>query len=116
MVLQPIDGSRNISSPNGVLPPAAALARQAGACFTIEDWHNFGADYDPTLMAWYRNFNAAWPSLKAHYGDRFKRMFDYYLLVCAGSFRSRENHLWQVVLSAGGLDGGYRTPRWSPTK
>ena len=102
--------------PNGVLPPAAALARQAGACFTIEDWHNFGADYDPTLMAWYRNFNAAWPSLKAHYGDRFKRMFDYYLLVCAGSFRSRENHLWQVVLSAGGLDGGYRTPRWSPTK
>ena len=102
--------------PNGVLPPAAALARQAGACFTIEDWHNFGADYDPTLMAWYRNFNAAWPSLKAHYGERFKRMFDYYLLVCAGSFRSRENHLWQVVLSAGGLDGGYRAPRWSPTK
>ena len=45
---------------------------------------------------------------------RFKRMFDYYLLVCAGSFRSRENHLWQLVLSAGGLDGGYRPPRWSP--
>ena len=91
------------------------MARQAGAFFTIEDWHNFGADYDPTLMAWYRNFNDAWPELKAHYGDRFKRMFDYYLLVCAGSFRSRENHLWQLVLSAEGLDGGYRTPRWSPT-
>ena len=24
----------------------------------MEDWHNFGADYDKTLMAWYANFNA----------------------------------------------------------
>ena len=24
--------------------------------FTMEDWHNFGADYDKTLMAWHKNF------------------------------------------------------------
>ena len=99
--------------PNGVLPPAPTLAEYAGAFFSIEDWHNFGADYDPTLMAWYQNFNDAWPTLKDHYGERFKRMFDYYLLVCAGSFRSRENHLWQLVLSVGGITGGYRAPRWT---
>ena len=99
--------------PNGVLPPAPTLAEHAGAFFSIEDWHNFGADYDPTLMAWYQNFNDAWPTLKDHYGERFKRMYDYYLLVCAGSFRSRENHLWQLVLSVGGITGGYRAPRWT---
>ena len=99
--------------PNGVLPPAPTLAEHAAAFFSIEDWHNFGADYDPTLMAWYQNFNDAWPTLKDHYGERFKRMFDYYLLVCAGSFRSRENHLWQLVLSVGGITGGYRAPRWT---
>ncbi|MDP7523861.1 MAG: cyclopropane fatty acyl phospholipid synthase [Arenicellales bacterium] len=99
--------------PNGVLPPAQVLAERAGAFFTIEDWHNFGADYDPTLMAWHKRFNAAWPQLKVQYGERFKRMFDYYLLVCAGSFRSRENHLWQVMLAKGRLAGGYRAPRWT---
>ncbi len=99
--------------PNGVLPPAPTLAEHAVVFFSIEDWHNFGADYDPTLMAWYQNFNDAWPTLKDHYGERFKRMFNYYLLVCAGSFRSRENHLWQLVLSVGGITGGYRAPRWT---
>ena len=99
--------------PNGVLPPAQILAERASAFFTIEDWHNFGADYDPTLMAWHKKFNAAWPQLKTQYGERFKRMFDYYLLTCAGSFRSRENHLWQVILAKGRLAGGYRAPRWT---
>ncbi|MGE4635126.1 MAG: cyclopropane fatty acyl phospholipid synthase [Arenicellales bacterium] len=99
--------------PNGVLPPAQVLAERASAFFTIEDWHNFGADYDPTLMAWHKKFNAAWPQLKAQYGERFRRMFDYYLLVCAGSFRSRENHLWQVMFAKGRLAGGYRAARWT---
>ncbi|MEK9626667.1 MAG: cyclopropane fatty acyl phospholipid synthase [Gammaproteobacteria bacterium] len=98
--------------PNGVLPPAPDLARHVSDFYTIEDWHNFGADYDHTLMAWYERFNQAWPQLRQKYGERFKRMFDYYLLVCAGSFRARENHLWQLVLSIGGIPGGYRARRW----
>jgi cyclopropane fatty-acyl-phospholipid synthase-like methyltransferase len=24
--------------------------------FVMEDWHNFGADYDTTLMAWHERF------------------------------------------------------------
>lgn len=98
--------------PNGVLPPAPDLAKRASEFYTIEDWHNFGADYDHTLMAWHHRFNAAWPDLSDTYGERFRRMFNYYLMVCAGSFRSRENHLWQLVLSPGGVPGGYRARRW----
>ena len=98
--------------PNGVLPPPRGIVDNCDGLFTIEDWHNIGADYDPTLMAWYRNFNDAWSELKDRYSDRFKRMFDYYLLTCAGSFRARDNQLWQVVLSADGIEGGYRADRW----
>ncbi len=97
--------------PNGMLPPARAIVDGTDKLFTIEDWHNFGADYDRTLMAWYQNLIDAWPSLSGQYDDRFRRMFEYYLLTCAGAFRSRENQCWQVVLSAGGISGGYRSIR-----
>jgi cyclopropane-fatty-acyl-phospholipid synthase len=97
--------------PNGMLPPARAIVDGIDKLFTIEDWHNFGADYDRTLMAWYQNFTEAWPSLSGKYDERFRRMFEYYLLTCAGAFRARENQLWQVVLSAGGASGGYQSIR-----
>ena len=97
--------------PNGMLPPARAIVDGTDKLFTIEDWHNFGADYDRTLMAWHQNFIDAWPSLSAKYDERFRRMFEYYLLTCAGAFRARENQLWQVVLSVGGTSGGYQSIR-----
>ena len=65
----------------------------------MEDWHNFGADYDTTLMAWYERFLAAWPEIADNYSERFKRMFTYYLNACAGAFRARDIQLWQVVFS-----------------
>lgn len=54
----------------------------------MEDWHNFGADYDTTLMAWYERFLASWPEIADNYSERFKRMFTYYLNACAGAFRA----------------------------
>jgi cyclopropane-fatty-acyl-phospholipid synthase len=77
----------------------------------MEDWHNFGADYDRTLMAWHANFEAAWPDLRAAYGERFYRMWRYYLLSFAAAFRARKVQLWQVVFSPEGVPGGYRSPR-----
>jgi cyclopropane-fatty-acyl-phospholipid synthase len=94
--------------PNSMLPSASQISRAAEGLFVIEDWHNFGADYDKTLMAWWRNFDAAWPTLRAQYDERFYRMWRYYLLTCAGSFRTRSNQLWQIVLSPRGVAGGYR--------
>lgn len=73
----------------------------------MEDWHSFGTDYDKTLMAWSANVDKAWPELKGQYNERFYRMWKYYLLSCAGSFRARKNQLWQVVLSKDGVLGGY---------
>ncbi len=77
----------------------------------MEDWHNFGADYDKTLMAWFANVDAAWPTLKKKYSERFYRMWKYYLLSCAGSFRARNIQLWQIVLSKDGIKGGYSSVR-----
>ena len=77
----------------------------------VEDWHNFGADYDPTLLAWWQNFNRRWPELKERYGERFYRMWKLYLLGCAGTFRARGLHVWQVVFSPRGVPGGYNPVR-----
>jgi cyclopropane-fatty-acyl-phospholipid synthase len=85
--------------PNGMLPSIAQLAKAMEGLFVVEDWHNIGPDYDPTLMAWYENFERAWPQLKDRYGERFYRMWRFYLLSSAGGFRSRHNQLWQVVFT-----------------
>ncbi len=89
--------------PNSVLPSISALGTAMEGLFVMEDWHNFGEDYDKTLMAWYKNFKAAWPRLKDRYGDRFYRMWEYYLLSSAGGFRARSMQLWQIVLTRPGL-------------
>jgi cyclopropane-fatty-acyl-phospholipid synthase len=88
--------------PYGMIPSVAQIARAAEKYFVIEDLHNFGPDYDKTLMAWYTHFEKAWPDLKALYDDRFYRMWRYYLLSSAGGFRSRFNQLWQFVMTKTG--------------
>jgi cyclopropane-fatty-acyl-phospholipid synthase len=97
--------------PNGKLPSARQIAAAVEPWFIIEDWHNFGQDYDRTLMAWWHNFDAAWPRLAQHYDVRFYRMFRYYLNACAGYFRSRQGQLWQLVLSRRGRRLQYRSRR-----
>jgi len=97
--------------PNGKTPSAQQLARALEGVFLIEDWHNFGQDYDRTLMAWWRRFDAAWPTLQPSYGDTFYRMWKYYLHSCAGFFRSRQGQLWQLVLTKRTHRGTYRSIR-----
>ncbi|HYW94359.1 MAG TPA: cyclopropane fatty acyl phospholipid synthase [Bacteroidales bacterium] len=97
--------------PNGMLPSAAQLSEAFEDYFVMEDWHSFGAYYDLTLMAWYRNFNNAWKKLRKNYSERFYRMWKYYLLSSAGAFRARKNQLWQIVLSKNGIPGGYESVR-----
>ena len=93
--------------PNGMIPSPAQISKSLQGLFVVEDWHNFGQYYDPTLMAWNENFQKNYESLKDKYDQRFKRMWEYYLLMCAGTFRARRNQLWQLVLSQKGLMGGY---------
>jgi len=96
--------------PNGCLPSVKHIAQASEGLFVMEDWHNFGADYDHTLMAWYERFLKAWPQLAEGYSERFYRMFTYYLNACAGAFRARDIQLWQVVFSPHGVEGGIRVP------
>jgi len=51
--------------------------------------HNFGADYDRTLMAWNENFQVSRMELAKVLGERFGRMWEYYLLQNAAAFRCR---------------------------
>ncbi len=97
--------------PNSVIPAASQVAAALEGLFVVEDWHNFGADYDRTLSAWRERFDAAWPQLAARYDQRFRRMWHFYLAVSAAIFRSRRDQLWQLTLSPHGVPGGYRVPR-----
>lgn len=97
--------------PNSLLPSIKQIAGAIEGLFVMEDWHNFSADYDKTLMAWFNNFDSNWSKLASKYDQRFYRMWKYYLLACAASFRARKNQLWQIVLSKKGVTGGYRSIR-----
>ncbi len=94
--------------PNSSLPSISQIAKAAEGLFVIEDLHNMGAHYDKTLMAWNDNFQEAWPEL-GKYDERFKRMWEYYLLSCAGAFRARTLQLWQIVMTK--AKTGTRPPR-----
>ncbi len=97
--------------PNSQLPSVAQVNRAAEGLFIAEDVHNFGAYYDRTLLAWERNFRLAWPQFKERHGERFLRMWRYYLLGCAGAFRARHIQLFQCLFSTDGVLGGYVAPR-----
>ncbi|WP_370262654.1 cyclopropane fatty acyl phospholipid synthase [Limnobacter sp.] len=98
--------------PNGKIPSPSEVMLHTEGKLVLEDWHNFGRDYDRTLMAWHNNFKAAWPQLKAAgYDERFYRMWTYYLLSCAGYFRARKGQLWQLVFSHRKRQSIYRSVR-----
>jgi len=97
--------------PNGMLPSVKQLGESMENLFVMEDWHNFGPDYDRTLVAWYHNFDQHWPLFRKKYGERFYRMWKYYLLSLAGGFRARRIQLWQIVMAKAGVPGGYESVR-----
>jgi cyclopropane-fatty-acyl-phospholipid synthase len=117
LLVQTIGGNRSVNGPdawigkyifpNSQLPAARQIAAASEGLLVLEDWHSFGPHYDRTLMAWYDNFTRHWHRIKDRYDRRFYRMWTYYLLSCAGSFRARRNQLWQIVFSQKGLKGGY---------
>lgn len=120
-LLHTIGGNRSVRSvdpwvnkyifPNGMLPSVRQLGQAIEGLFVMEDWHNFSADYDRTLMAWFRKVEEHWSNLAPRYDERFHRMWKYFLLSCAGAFRARGNQLWQIVLSKEGVVGGYDSVR-----
>jgi len=119
-LLHTIGGNRSVGTcdpwltkyifPNAMLPSARQITSAAEGLFVLEDWHSFGPHYDTTLMAWHDNFTWGWEQLSPGYDERFYRMWTYYILCCAGSFRARDNQLWQIVFSKKGVPDGYQRP------
>lgn len=66
-----------------------------------------GYDYYRTLICWLENFEQNWPALEDKYGQRFRRMWRYYLSFCAVTFQTRKTSLYQIVFSKRGFPGGY---------
>jgi cyclopropane-fatty-acyl-phospholipid synthase len=97
--------------PNGEIPTRRNINRASLGLLRLEDWHNFGPDYDRTLMAWWYNFDDAWPELADKYPKHFYRMWKYYLMCCAAYFRSRHGQLWQLVYSPSESTREYRSLR-----
>ena len=97
--------------PNGDLPSLGEIASAVEGLFVVEDVHNFGADYDKTLMAWNARFQSNRAAVAKRHGERFCRMWEYYLLQCAAAFRCRHINVGQLVLSPHGIRGGYATVR-----
>ncbi len=97
--------------PNSMLPSAVQISTAMEGLFVLEDWHNFGTDYDRTLRAWRDNVEASWERLDPRYDERFRRMWRFYLGASMATFRTRRSQLWQLVLSPRGVRGGYVAPR-----
>jgi cyclopropane-fatty-acyl-phospholipid synthase len=66
--------------PNSFIPSMTQISASAERLVIIEDWRNFSAYYDLTLMSWFENFNKSWHILKHKHDDRVCRMWKYYLL------------------------------------
>ncbi|MCA9638147.1 MAG: cyclopropane fatty acyl phospholipid synthase [Myxococcales bacterium] len=86
--------------PNACAPSMTQLAKATEGLLVIEDVQNLGPDYFHTLIAWWKNFDAAWPELRgSRYDDRFYKMWKFYLLGAAGASKYRDGQLYHVVLT-----------------
>lgn len=88
--------------PNAVSPSLAQLGRATEGLLVVEDLQNIGPDYEPTLLAWWENFDRAYPDLRHRYDERFYRMWRFYLLAAAGAARARDAQVFQLVLTRSG--------------
>jgi cyclopropane-fatty-acyl-phospholipid synthase len=93
--------------PNSFIPTMKQITASVEGLFILEDLHNIGFHYDATLTSWYKNFDSNWDKLRERYDQRFYRMWKYYLLSSAGTFRARCLQVWQFVFSKKGAPGGY---------
>jgi cyclopropane-fatty-acyl-phospholipid synthase len=91
---------------NSALPTASRVLQAAEGLFVVEDLHNLGQYYVPTLRAWEAGFMRSYADFRSRFGEEFVRMWRLYLLSCAGAFRARSLQVFQFLLSPEGVEGG----------
>ena len=94
--------------PNSMIPSMLQLARSIHGLFVVHDWENYGHYYSKTLSAWQSNFERNWEAIKAlkskrSFDEKFRRIWNYYLLSCKAAFDVEDLLLWQIVMSKVGM-------------
>lgn len=86
--------------PGGMLPSPMALRAEIGrAGLTVVDSIEFGESYSMTLRRWHETFNERWDRVAAMgFDERFRRMWNFYLTSCAGSFHGRNCDVTQITV------------------
>ena len=81
----------------------AAAANGMGLNSLVEGAVQYVAN-STTLQAWYDRFNANWDRIRSlktarPFDERFRRMWNYYLMSCKAAFDVELLHLWQLVMT-----------------
>jgi cyclopropane-fatty-acyl-phospholipid synthase len=87
--------------PGGMLPSPVVLRQEIErAGLSVARSIEFGESYSLTLRRWHEVFNAKWDKI-AHLGfdDRFRRMWNFYLTSCAGTFHSGNCDVTQITVT-----------------
>jgi cyclopropane-fatty-acyl-phospholipid synthase len=76
--------------PGGMLPTYSHIEARAGrAGLKLVHHESFGDSYARTLREWRSRFLHAWPALETlGFDQRFRRMWEYYLIYCETGFRA----------------------------
>lgn len=101
--------------PNGMIPSRSSIERALPQGLHVWDWHALGGwRYDATLMRWYANFLINWGRIRAenpYLDEGFYRMWEFYLLSCAGLFRAGKLDVWQILLGTAKKPTDYQPVR-----
>jgi cyclopropane-fatty-acyl-phospholipid synthase len=84
--------------PNSHIPSWPEIESAIRGLFSVERVEDWGEDYGRTVMAWLQNFEKNWSELRDQYGERFHRMWRYYLLGAEAAFRAKGTQAWQILL------------------
>jgi cyclopropane-fatty-acyl-phospholipid synthase len=92
---------------NSMAPAMSQLGNAFEGLFVVQAWENYGHYYAPTLAAWQQRFEANWPQIEAieterRFDEKFRRMFNYYLLSCKAGFETEQLNLWHIVMTKQG--------------
>jgi cyclopropane-fatty-acyl-phospholipid synthase len=86
--------------PGGMLPSQEVLRRETGkAGLAFVNSIEFGESYSKTLRLWHARFNDQWDQVAAMgFDDRFRRMWNFYLMSCAATFHYANCDVTQITL------------------
>ena len=87
--------------PGGMLPSPSALRQEAEkAGLLVKGSIEFGKGYSQTLRRWHETFNARWADVsRLGFDDRFRRMWNFYLTSCAGTFEGGNCDVTQITIT-----------------